>query len=78
MKRLLSVFVVVGALALLPAAGAPARDTLTVQVAKKATLVDEGRAVAVTVTVTCPSGSDVLEAFIYVVQDDICPTASHP
>ena len=70
MKRLLSIFVVVGALALLPAAGALAQETLTIQVAKKAALVDGGRAVAVTVTVTCPSGSEVLEAFVYVVQDE--------
>ena len=70
MKRLLSFLVVVGALALLPPAGALAQDALTVEIAKKATLVAEGQAVLVTVTVTCPAGSEVLEAFIYVVQDE--------
>ena len=69
MKRLLSLFVVAGALAMLPPASALAQDVLTGQSAKKATLVDDGQAVLVTVTVTCPSGGELLEAFVYVVQD---------
>ena len=69
MKRLLSLVVVVGALAMLPPASALAQDVLTAEIAKKATLADDGQAVLVTVTVTCPSGSELLEAFVYIVQD---------
>ena len=35
----------------------------------EATLVDDGAAVLVSVTVSCAGGSDVLEAFVYVTQD---------
>ena len=38
-------------------------------IAPEATLVDEGAAVLVSVTVSCAGGSDVLEAFVYVTQD---------
>ena len=69
MKRLLSLFVVVGALVMLPPASAVAQDVLAAQIEKKATLVDDGQAVLVTVTVTCASSSPLLEALLYVVQD---------
>ena len=38
-------------------------------IAPQATLIDEGAAVLVSVTVSCAGGSDVLEAFVYVTQD---------
>jgi hypothetical protein len=40
-------------------------------IAPEATLVDGGAAVVVDVTVTCAGGSDVLEAFVYVTQDEL-------
>jgi len=69
MKRLLSVVLAVAALVLLPPVGALAQDVLALEIAKKATLTEGGQTVLVTVTVTCPAGSEVLEAFVYVVQD---------
>lgn len=38
-------------------------------IAPEATLVDNGAAVLVSVTISCAGGSDVLEAFVYVTQD---------
>ena len=58
--------VVLLALASAPAAIAGA---LAVEVAPTATLISRGEAVLVTLTVECPSGSQALEAFVYVVQD---------
>ena len=68
MKRLLSMVAAVGALVLLAPASAHGQEVLAVEIARSATLVDGGQAVLVTATVTCPSGGEVLEAFLYVVQ----------
>jgi hypothetical protein len=48
---------------------AAAQETLSIHVDRKATLIDGGQAVDLRVTVTCPAGATVLEAFLYVVQD---------
>ncbi|MDQ3951757.1 MAG: hypothetical protein M3279_02160 [Actinomycetota bacterium] len=48
---------------------AAAQETVAADVAPTATLVGEGEAVDVQVTVTCPKKHDVLEAFVYVTQD---------
>jgi len=48
--------------------GAPS-GPVQASIAPQATLVDDGRAVLVSVTVSCAGGSDVLEAFVYVTQD---------
>jgi hypothetical protein len=61
--------VLCGLLVALSAAPAAAQATLAVEIGKKAALVDGGRAVDVQVTVTCPAGEEVLEAFLYVTQD---------
>jgi hypothetical protein len=55
--------------ALLAASPAFAQVGVSAEIGKKATLLDNGRAVLVPVTVTCTSGSEALEAFVYVVQD---------
>jgi hypothetical protein len=51
-----------------PVSGAPP-GPVQASVAPQATLVDDGAAVIVSVTVSCAGGSDVLEAFVYVTQD---------
>ena len=61
--------VLVGVPVMLLAPPATAQETLAIGVAKKATLVDGGRAVELQVTVTCPAGTEVLEAFVYVTQN---------
>ncbi len=63
----LSVLLGVGALLLAPTAAA--QETLAVEIAPTARLIQGGKAVAVQVTVTCPTGAEVLEAFVYVNQD---------
>jgi hypothetical protein len=69
MARSLRILVVlVGVLVMLVAPQATAQGTLAVEIAKKARLVDGGQAVDVAVTVTCPTGGVVLEAFLYVTQ----------
>ena len=45
------------------------QETLAIEVARKAWLVDGGRAVEPQVTVICPADAEVLEAFLYVTQD---------
>ena len=70
MKRRLraaTLIAVLGAVFAVPAATAA---TVTAEIGKKATLVDGGAAVIVEVSVACSPGSEVLEAFVYVVQDD--------
>jgi hypothetical protein len=47
----------------------PRRRRPAFEVDSKARLVDAGQAVDVQVTVTCPAGAKVLEAFLYVSQD---------
>lgn len=44
-------------------------DTLLLEIEKKAELVNEGTAANLTVTVACPDGWEVLEAFVYINQD---------
>lgn len=56
-------------MAVVSAGPATAQETLSIQVHRKATLVDGGRSVDLRVTVTCPAGATVLEAFVYLVQD---------
>jgi hypothetical protein len=46
-----------------------AAQTVVADVAPTATLVGEGEAVTLEVTVTCPKRHDVQEAFVYVTQD---------
>jgi hypothetical protein len=88
MARLLRTLVVlVGVLVMLLAPQATAQETLVVEVAKKAALVDGGQAVELQVTVVCPAGAEVLEAFVYVTQNGnqspfaffqpVCDGASH-
>lgn len=58
----------------LAAAAAPAQAAppgpVQASIASQATLVEGGDAVLVSVTVKCAGGSDVLEAFVYVTQDE--------
>ena len=65
--RILIVLIGLGAVLLAPRAAA--QETLAVEIAPTARLVKGGKAVAVQVTVTCPTGAAVLEAFLYVNQD---------
>ena len=65
--RILVVLIGLGALLLAPRAAA--QETLAVEIAPTARLLQGGKAVAVQVTVTCPTGAEVLEAFLYVNQD---------
>jgi hypothetical protein len=65
--RTLVVLLGLGVLLLVPRAAA--QETLAVEIAPTARLVQGGKAVAVQVTVTCPTGAEVLEAFLYVNQD---------
>jgi hypothetical protein len=70
MARSLRILVVlVGVLGVLVVPRAAAQGSLAFEVAKKATLIDGGQAVELQVTVTCPTGGVVLEAFVYVTQD---------
>jgi hypothetical protein len=70
MARSLRILVVlIGVLGVLLVPRAAAQETLGIQIDKKATLVDGGPAVQVHGTVTCPAGAEVLEAFLYVIQD---------
>jgi hypothetical protein len=65
--RILVVLIGLGALLLGPRAAA--QETLVVEIAPTARLIQGGKAVVVQVTVTCPTGAEVLEAFLYVTQD---------
>jgi hypothetical protein len=65
--RILVVLIGLGALLLAPPAAA--QEAPVVEIAQTARLVQGGKAVAVQVTVTCPTGAEVLEAFLYVNQD---------
>jgi hypothetical protein len=51
-----------------PASAAPP-GPVQASIDPQATLVENGAAVVVNVTVSCAGGSDVLEAFVYVTQD---------
>ena len=69
MRKTLLVVVTL-ALALAPATARSApRSAFAAEIEKKATLVEGGAAVLVRIAVTCPAGSEVLESFVYVVQD---------
>ena len=48
---------------------ATAQDAVAVEIAPTARLIQGGKAVVVQVTVTCPTGAEVLEAFVYLNQD---------
>jgi hypothetical protein len=84
--RILVVLIGLGALLLAPRAAA--QEAPTVEIAPTARLLQGGKAVAVQVTVTCPTGEAVLEAFLYVNQggnqgqfasfQPICDGAPHP
>ena len=65
--RILVVLIGLGALLLGPRAAA--QEALAVEIAPTARLIQGGKAVVVQVTVTCPTGAEVLEAFLYVTQD---------
>jgi hypothetical protein len=83
--RILVVLIGLGALLLAPRAAA--QEALAVEIAPTARLIQGGKAVVVQVTVTCPTGAEVLEAFLYVNQDGnqgqfaffqpICDDTSH-
>jgi hypothetical protein len=90
MARSLRILAVMcGVLVALLTPPAAAEATLAVDIGKKATLLDGGHAVDVQVTVTCPAGGVVVvvEAFVYVTQEDnesqfaflqpICDDAPH-
>ena len=64
---ILVALIALGALLLTPRAAA--QEAPTVEIAPTARLVMGGKAVVVQVTVTCPTGDEVLEAFLYVNQD---------
>jgi hypothetical protein len=66
-RRILIVLIGLGALLLAPPAAA--QESLAVEMAPTARLIQGGKAVDVQVTVTCPTGAEVLEAFLYVNQD---------
>ena len=61
--------VAVTATMVLTAPHAVAQQTVTADLAPTATLVGEGEAATIDVTVTCPKKHDVLEAFLYITQD---------
>jgi hypothetical protein len=65
--RIVVVLIGLGALVLAPRAAA--QETPVVEIAPTARLLQGGKAVLVQVTVTCPTGAEVLEAFLYVNQD---------
>ena len=65
--RILVALIALGALLLAPRAAA--QESLAVDIAPTARLVKGGKAAVVQVTVTCPTGAEVLEAFLYVNQD---------
>jgi hypothetical protein len=65
--RILVVLIGLGTLLLAPRAAA--QEALAVEIAPTARLIRGGKAVVVQVTVTCPTGAEVLEAFLYVNQD---------
>ena len=65
--RILVVLIGLGALLLAPPAAA--QENLAGEIAPTARLIQGGTAVVVQVTVTCPTGAEVLEAFLYVNQD---------
>jgi hypothetical protein len=48
---------------------AAAQEAPVVEIAPTARLLQGGKAVAVQVTVTCPTGAEVVEAFLYLNQD---------
>jgi hypothetical protein len=68
-RPLCILIVLLGLGALLLAPRAAAQETLVVEIAPTARLVQGGKAVVLQVTVTCPAGAEVLEAFLYVNQD---------
>ena len=70
MRRYLSAVLAVGLTFLLAVAPSVlARPKVAVDLATTATIVDNGDAVLIEVTVSCPKKSTVLEAFVYVNQD---------
>jgi hypothetical protein len=54
---------------LAPFSAASVQETVTADVAPLATMVGAGEAADIEVTVTCPKKHDVLEAFVYIMQD---------
>jgi hypothetical protein len=70
MARSLRILVVlIGLGTVLVAPPAAAQEAPVVEIAPTARLIQGGKAVDVRVTVTCPTGAEVLEAFLYVNQD---------
>jgi hypothetical protein len=65
--RILIVLIGLGALLLAPQAAA--QENLAVEIAPTARLIQGGKAVVVQVTATCPTHTEVVEAFLYVNQD---------
>jgi len=68
-RRSLGAIVVVGLLSLASPALAQTRDGIPVAISPRGHVVEAHQAVVVKVKVLCPAGYDVLEAFVYVVQD---------
>ncbi len=48
---------------------AVAQESLTAEIANQAKLQNNGQAVRLTISVYCPAGYEVLEAFVYITQD---------
>jgi hypothetical protein len=68
-RSLRTLIVLIGLGALLLAPRAAAQETLAVEIAPTARLIQGGKAAVVQVTVTCTTAAEVLEAFLYVNQD---------
>ena len=69
MRKMLVLAVILAALAPLAAAARSGGTVLTADIAKKARISEDGLTAFVRVTVSCPSGSTVLESFVYVTQE---------
>ncbi len=68
--RLCAVLAAAGVVAA-PAVSADTTEALSAEIAQNAFVVEGGQTALVLVGVTCPAGAEVLEAFVYVVQDSL-------
>ena len=67
-RTLTAVFAITALLSFTGAAPAPS-DALELRIDKKAVLVNDGQAVTLRVTASCPAGAELLESFVYVNQN---------
>jgi hypothetical protein len=70
MKRLFAALMVVVFVGLVPGPATAAAKTISVSVDPIAVATAGGASLTVRMTIACPAGYDVLEAFVYVVQGD--------